>query len=72
MTRAKSTRKIPTMSSQSTADLEAMVTADLAQHKETDNCDCPLKCPTGCGLAHWDMGLEGHYCSKCEWYDGVK
>lgn len=61
-----------------TDEYEKMIAADLAQHKEIDNCDYPLKCPNGCGLAFWDMGLEGHYCSALQanphrrWNDDVR
>lgn len=54
------------------ADYELRINDDLARHRVVDDCDCPFKCPKCPGQAHWDLVLEGHYCPKCSWYDGVK
>lgn len=64
-----------------------MIEDDLIQHQKQDGCNCPIICPNSecnaCSepnryddhthhLAYWDMGMEGHYCSKDEYYDGLK
>ncbi len=54
------------------AELKQRLEEDLLEHQKTDKCKCPFPCPKCGTTAHWDMGLEGHWCSKCDWYDGDK
>lgn len=57
---------------QELADYEARIVEATHAHRIVDDCDCPFKCPKCPGQAFYDVVLEGHYCPKCEWYDGVK
>jgi hypothetical protein len=59
-----------------TDDHVAIVERMIAEHVAEDGCDCrgqSFPCPGECGgSAAWEPVMEGHYCTKCEYYDGAK
>jgi hypothetical protein len=61
------------MNKQQLKEYEQMIREDLEIHKTVTNCKCPFQCPVcSKGNCTWDMGAEGHFCSMCDYYDGLK